>query len=303
MTNRVSTKLYIPHPTDPGIRICGILEQLAPDQQTVGRKIALILHGTMGHKDYLFQKRLALKFPLDSFRFDFRLAYDDTLTPVLFHPSGNHETGGVWKQGDLAGDLVDLQAVVDYLKGHYGYVIELLVGHSRGSVVAFRWLATTVDGRKVPAFVNASGRYRMPKILESPGGTIWKEHFEKYGSYTWKVTVARKPVTVVITPEDVQAFCNWDTSFVWDKFPHGTDVLTLHGLSDHTVPPYDALIYARALSDRNPGTHTLNLMEGADHNFTGRQDEVVEAILQWWTVREKKDIKTGIWIAGVRGKL
>ena len=75
--------------------------------------------------------------------------------------SGNHETGGVWKQGGLDDDLVDLQAVVDYLKQTYGYVMELVVGHSRGSVVAFRWISTTEDGRRVSAFVNASGRYRM----------------------------------------------------------------------------------------------------------------------------------------------
>jgi len=134
----------------------------------------------MGHKDYLFQKRLAVRLPLDSFRFDFR---------------GNHETGGVWKQGALDEDLVDLQAVVDYLKQTYGYVIELVVGHSRGSVVAFRWISTTEDGRKVSAFVNASGRYRMAVRVQvalksqtcnllidhsrkflSPDGTIWKEH-------------------------------------------------------------------------------------------------------------------------------
>ena len=51
--------------------------------------------------------------------------------------------------------------MVDYLKITYGYVIELLVGHSRGSIIAFRWLATSEDGQKVGAFVNASGRYRM----------------------------------------------------------------------------------------------------------------------------------------------
>ncbi|PPQ88392.1 hypothetical protein CVT25_011271 [Psilocybe cyanescens] len=240
------------------------------------------------HKDYLFQRRLAVKLPLDSFRFDFR---------------GNHETGGTWRQGALADDILDLQAVVDYLKITYGYVVELLVGHSRGSIVAFRWLSTTEEGRKVPAFVNASGRYRMGKILESPAGTVWKEHFEKHGSYTWNITVARKPVVAKITPEDVQEFVSWDTSIVWDKFPQSTDVLTLHGLSDKTVPPYDAMIYASALNDRSPGTHTLHLMEDADHNFTGRQDDVVDAILQWWEVRTRNEIKTGIWVGGIKGKL
>jgi len=69
---------------------------------------------------------------------------------------------------------VDVQAVVDYLKATYGYVIGLVVGHSRGSTVAFRWLATTEDGRRVSAFVNASGRYRMavrvhffPHVIEA----------------------------------------------------------------------------------------------------------------------------------------
>ncbi|KIM42967.1 hypothetical protein M413DRAFT_443787 [Hebeloma cylindrosporum] len=288
MTDRVSTKLFIQHPEEADIKLCGVLEQLSPDQPTHGRKIALILHGTMGHKDYLFQKRLAWSLPLDSFRFDFR---------------GNHETGGEWQQGALVNDLVDLQAVVDYLKATYGYVIELLVGHSRGSIVAFRWLATTEDGRKVSAFVNASGRYRMAKILESPSGSLWREAFAKQGFYTWNVTVARKKITAKITPEDLQNFIDWDTSFVWDKFPQTIDVLTLHGLLDGTVPPYDALIYARALSNRSPGTHTLNLMEGADHNFTGRQDDVVDAILQWWEVRRRGEIRTGIWVGGIKGKL
>ncbi|KAF8158490.1 ectomycorrhiza-regulated esterase [Crassisporium funariophilum] len=288
MTDRTSTKLFIQHPAEPECKLVGILEQLAPGEPTQGRKIALILHGTMGHKDYLFQKRLAVRLPLDSFRFDFR---------------GNHETGGVWKQGALHEDIVDLQVVVDYLRSTYGYVIELLVGHSRGSIVAFRWLCTTEDGRKVSAFVNASGRYRMAKILESPAGTIWREHFAKHGFYTWNVTVARKQIVAKITPEDLENFVNWDTSIIWDQFPQTTDVLTVHGLSDKTVPPYDALIYARALSDRTPGTHTLHLMEDADHNFTGRQDDVVEAILQWWDVREREQLKTGIWATAVKGKL
>lgn len=75
--------------------------------------------------------------------------------------SGNHETGGAWKQGALEEDLEDLVAVVDYLKATYGYVVDLVVGHSRGSLVAFRWLCTSEEGKLVSGYVNASGRYRM----------------------------------------------------------------------------------------------------------------------------------------------
>lgn len=66
---------------------------------------------------------------------------------------------------------------------------------------------------------------------------------------------------------------------------------------------YDAMIYARALSDRTPGTHSLNFVEDADHNFTGRQDEVVDAILEWWVTRQRGELKTGVWLEGIRGKL
>lgn len=135
------------------------------------------------HKDYLFQRLLAQHFPIDSFRFDFRSVlftkllfavsylHNHTLFWCLFglpnvrlylyQIRGNHETGGTWKQGALDEDLEDVDAVVAYLKSTYGYEIELIVGHSRGSLVAFRWIASTENGRKVPAFVNVSARYRM----------------------------------------------------------------------------------------------------------------------------------------------
>ncbi|KZP02038.1 hypothetical protein FIBSPDRAFT_1056144, partial [Athelia psychrophila] len=97
MATRTTTKHHIPHPDELGTSIVGVLEQLAPGQSTEGRPIALILHGAMGHKDYLFQKRLALRLPMDSFRFDFR---------------GNHETGGEFKQGSLMDDVDDIAVVV-----------------------------------------------------------------------------------------------------------------------------------------------------------------------------------------------
>lgn len=239
------------------------------------------------HKDYLYQKRLALRLPIDSFRFDFR---------------GNHETPGEWRHGALADDVADLQVVVKYLISNFGYKIKLVVGHSRGSIAAFHWLCTSEEGKTVAGFVNCSGRYRMHKIYESllP---IYKPHFDAQGFYDWKVTVARKEVVGRIFPSDLEEFIKWNTSIVWDRFPLNTHVLSLHGLNDTTVPPYDAIIYARALGSRAPGSHNLHLIEDADHNFTGRQDEIVDTILEWWQLCERGDLKTGVWRTGVRGKL
>ncbi|KAG6816995.1 hypothetical protein H0H87_000890 [Tephrocybe sp. NHM501043] len=204
---------------------------------------------------------------------------------------GNHETPGTWRQGALDEDLVDLKIVVEYLKSTYGYVVDVVVGHSRGSLVGMLIFIK---------FVSQTG-----KQSETQAAAVWKKHFDDRGYYEWTVSVARKSTTVKIFPDDLEAFVKWDTSFVWTKFPPNVDVLTLHGLSDSTVPPYDAIIYTQAFSSRSSGTHMLNLIENADHNFTGRQDEVVSAILDWWTARERGELKTGVWVEreALKGRL
>jgi len=290
MADRSSTKMVIPHPTAPDCPITGILEQLSgAGTSTQGRPITLILHGAMGHKDYLFQRRLALKLPLDSFRFDFR---------------GSHETPGIWGQGALEEDLEDLRVVARHLQEDMGYVVTAVVGHSRGSIVGMRWVCTAPEARGVTTFVNASGRYRMEKILETAGSKAAQEGFAARGYHDWTTTVARKPVTVRLVPSELERFVRFDTSLVWDRFPQGVHVLTVHGLADTTVPPYDAVIYARALGARSPGTHTLHLVDDADHNFTGRQDEIVGYILAWWDLQARGEIKSsGVWDTGVRTRL
>jgi uncharacterized alpha/beta hydrolase family protein len=51
--------------------------------------------------------------------------------------------------------------VVSYLRNTYGYEIDVVVGHSRGSVVGMYWLCTSEEGQHARAMVNVSGRYRM----------------------------------------------------------------------------------------------------------------------------------------------
>lgn len=63
--------------------------------------------------------------------------------------------------GAFEEDIDDIVAAVAFLNSHFGYVVDLVVGHSRGSVAAMRWVCVTKEGQGVRAFVNASGRYRM----------------------------------------------------------------------------------------------------------------------------------------------
>ncbi|EJF63394.1 ectomycorrhiza-regulated esterase [Dichomitus squalens] len=287
-TSKKTTKVTIPHTVEQGTTITGVLEQVAPEEPSQGRRIALVLHGAMGHKDYLFQKRLAQRLPIDSFRFDFR---------------GNHETPGIWKYGHFLDDVADLEIVVAYLQKEYGYVIDMLVGHSRGSVVSLLWICKHRDGdaKTVRRYVNVSGRYRMTKVYDDMNAN--KEQLERQGFIERRATVARKPFVARITKEDYDSFASVDTSIAWTQFPASIDVLTLHGLRDAVVPPYDAFIFGRIYGARSPGTHTLRYVEEADHNFTGMPDEVNDTILEWMAQQERNELTTGLWHTGLRNKL
>ncbi|KAI0035215.1 Alpha/Beta hydrolase protein [Vararia minispora EC-137] len=285
-TSRKTTKLVIPHSSAEGINLVGLLEQLDPEAPTEGQRVALILHGTMGHKDYLFQKRLAQRLPIDSFRFDFRGAF---------------ESGGQWKYAAFWADVEDLRVVVRHLTSTYGYVVDLLVGHSRGSVVAMLWICNSEEGKNIGGFVNVSGRYRMDVTTDHL--PRYMPSFDEKGFYDWHVTVARQPVVGRFTLRDMEEFAALDTSLVWDKFPARTDVLSIHGLADKVVPVYDATIYARAYGTRNPGTHNLHLVENGDHNLSGHFDEVVSIILDWWAKHGNRELKTGVWGTGSRHRL
>lgn len=189
-----------------------------------------------------------------------------------------------------------MNVVVDHLRKEYGYEISLVVGHSRGSIVGMRWMCISEEGQRVKGFVNASGRFRMWKIKEN------KTHqaaFASNGYYQWDVTVARRQVKTKIYPSDIEAFASFDSSLVCRSFPATTDVLTIHGLDDKTVPPYDALIYAKIYAARERGTHDLHFIETADHNFTNHRDEVVTTICDWWNLLQHAQLKNGLWGTGV----
>ena len=63
--------------------------------------------------------------------------------------------------GAFVDDVADLEAVVAYLTNQFGYVVDLIIGHSRGVVTAFRWMCMAKEAATVRGFVNVSGRYRM----------------------------------------------------------------------------------------------------------------------------------------------
>ncbi|KAG8878417.1 hypothetical protein FRC20_008340 [Serendipita sp. 405] len=192
-----STKLFIPQPKDedPSCRIVGILERKRPEENTQGKPIALIIHGSMGHKDYIYQRKLAALLPIDSFRFDFR---------------GNLESGGKWSLAALPNEIDDIQCVAHHLHTVYGYLIRVVIGHSKGSVTSCKWIAGATkplpgeggeeeegggggeggseEARQVRAFVNVAGRHRMYVRRRPP------VVFVSSGSFTDRLFLLEIPV-------------------------------------------------------------------------------------------------------------
>lgn len=103
-------------PLPDGGQLAGTLRQGAALQ--AAKRVVVICHGVLGHKDYLFQPELArhLDFYGSSFRFDFR---------------GNGGSSGEPKYARFHEDVEDLQVVVKHLRDN-GLEVEGIIGHSRG---------------------------------------------------------------------------------------------------------------------------------------------------------------------------
>ena len=85
-----------------------------------------------------------------------------TRAPLKKTYRGNYETPGEFVYADFNSDIVDMDAVIKYLKSEYGYVVTMMICHSKAAVATMRYLCTHEEvAASVTCFVNVSGRYRM----------------------------------------------------------------------------------------------------------------------------------------------
>ncbi|CAO1615422.1 unnamed protein product [Parajaminaea phylloscopi] len=304
-------KVSVPFPSaaNPVIHLAGILAQHEPlDASPTGsqndvsghrqaRPLALIMHGVLCHKNQSYHPLLARSLPIDSFRFDFRGNAESPLLP-------DQE----WDMASFGSDVQDINAVLDYLGAQYGYRCDLLAGHSRGSLVGWKWFAETYDTNgqlkspasnphlpsSPPLWASLGGRWRMERIHDRD--KIYAPSFEEQGFYEWKVDVNRKAVSVRIYPASVQAFSEHPAGDHARGFPASTPCLLIHGTEDETVPCADVGYYlnsltsrpdrvrsAAALVQRSEGPLTqMHLVEGGNHMLRGKYQEVVDSITTWY---------------------
>lgn len=264
--NGIKGTLAIPHSVD-------IEDYLQQNYAPPTTKVALLLHGQGGHRDYCYQKILAHRLAADlgvySLRIDFRgCGYLDD------HPDT--------KEGrTLEKDVEDIQTCAEYLldgnrnAANVNFLLLSIISHSRGAVAMFLWankqeeLLRSADRARaiiVPNLVNCSLRFRGETIRERY--TFLDDDFEfveqtapRYG----KVQPTR------VTKQELVSLANVDLTPIRDLSPFWS-VLSVYGLEDHIIPREDCSYFANTLN-RGPYTHQLELIDGADHNFYGQAVE------------------------------
>ncbi|KAI8060991.1 Alpha/Beta hydrolase protein [Gongronella butleri] len=243
--------------------ICGILEERDDYFSTTRPRLVLILHGNMGHKDYLFHKLLAESLPYASFRFDFR---------------GNGESTGEAGFANMMEDVADIATVSNYFEER-GYDIYALVGHSRGGLAAIKYASITK--KPVPHVALLSVRYDYSGGLKAifPSAV---ESLEKRGFFEFPVRRGDGFIKLKVTQAELDQVVTWDNSKVVAELPSQTSVLTCHALNDTVAPVYNAAMWANGIAN-----NTLRLLPG-DHNFKGHEDELVCTILEYFGEHDTK---------------
>ncbi|OBA23467.1 hypothetical protein METBIDRAFT_85689 [Metschnikowia bicuspidata var. bicuspidata NRRL YB-4993] len=233
-------------------------------------KMAVILHGQGGHRNYCYQKKLAHKLAAElgmySLRIDFRGC--GALADVADLAVGR----------TLQLDVQDIQAaaelVVDARKNPLNICFDLLaiVAHSRGSLAMFLWAVeqenllqdprTAARAIAVPNLINCSLRFRLFTVLDRY--PIHEKGFEWMEQKALRHGEMRH---VRITNDELQSLASADTAQFACLSPQWA-VLSIYGTEDTIISKQDCAYYAN-IFNRGPYTHHLELIDGADHNFYG----------------------------------
>ncbi|KAL1922120.1 uncharacterized protein VTP21DRAFT_10762 [Calcarisporiella thermophila] len=255
-------------------RLVGILEtrpvsELTIDQLSGRKRLAIICHGVYGHKNYCFQRLLAESLPFDNYRFDFR---------------GEGESEGMSPYDDAEGNVADLSTVVNHFENE-GYFIYALIGHSRGAFACLKY--ASLHNRTIPHVVNIAGRFHMRLVLKNFENAEMAPHLleqlERMGYFNATVVCGNYTKSYQISRQQILNTSKLDNSHV-ETFPRSTSVLTCHGTQDRFVSITDATEFANCIP-----THSLRILPGADHNFSGRYgQQVVDIILDYFGKNSQK---------------
>ncbi|KAI8799978.1 Alpha/Beta hydrolase protein [Cladochytrium replicatum] len=228
------------------------------------RPVVLILHGYLGHKDYLHQRLLAKCLPFPSFRFDFRGNGEST------YPQRKNDPFIYFKE-----DVRDLNLVIDTLLS-CRWNVYAIVSHSWAVPVALHVVVTRPN--VIRAIVNIAGRFsNMSGYCKMYPGI--EKAIDEDGKYKTINTLKRGHDEMLqLSRQTLEVWKEWDILMQTKilLLPKSVAVLTIHGNDDELISVNDALQFGRVIQN-----HTLVIINGGNHVFSNKQQELVEIIISW----------------------
>ncbi|KAG0346930.1 hypothetical protein BG004_000514 [Podila humilis] len=258
------TSIRIPIP-NTSIHLAGVLQSTGNEN----RRLGIICHGVLGHKNYLFHPTLANMLApfMDTFRFDFR---------------GNGESEGQMGYSNWDDDFEDIDTVVHHFEKQ-GYQVYALIGHSRGALSILNYAATSNHVPLIPYIVSISSRFDMSDVKRKHGPHILSL-LDNQGYFDWEARAAGKDVTLRVTKQNFEDFIQFNTTG-FANIPAMTNVLLCHGSEDAVVPVKDIGDLQSLLSHAKT---TMRIISYADHNFKSHFNELSQTVAQYFAFEGRK---------------
>ncbi|KAK5814996.1 protein-tyrosine phosphatase-like protein [Linnemannia elongata] len=247
------------------LNLAGVLQST----NHTSRRLAIICHGVLGHKNYLFQPSIAnvLAPHMDTFRFDFR---------------GNGDSEGVMGYSNWDDDKADIDAVIAHFE-RQGYYIYALIGHSRGAISCLNYAATSHHVPMIPYIVSISSRFDMSDVKRKHGPEVL-ELLEKQGHFDWQARTGGKNITLRVTQKHFDDFLDFDTAAV-AHIPSMTNILLIHGSDDDVVPVKDITTLQSHLSHTRTA---MRIITNADHNYRQHYNDLSQIIGDYFSAKGRK---------------
>ncbi|KAK9830936.1 hypothetical protein WJX81_007966 [Elliptochloris bilobata] len=194
---------------------------------------AVLCHGLTDYRDGFVLPQLAAALAaagVSSLRLDMR---------------GNGESEGDFEFANMRDEAEDMRAGVEWLRAQGLRALGLL-GHSKSGSGVVLYAAKYDD---VPRVVNVSGRFVMARGVKERFGSKVLERLEREGSVPmeWRAGRARQPLRWTLTKEDMANRLSLDMDGP-ARAVRRSQVLTVHGSDDETIPVEDARLYAERLA-------------------------------------------------------
>ena len=249
-----------------GTRLVGILG--IPDGKPPFPTI-VICHGYSSSKDsesYTTLEKLLLPTGVLTFRFDYR---------------SHGESQGSWEDLTLGGVKDDMKSAIDYLFTHYQESIDktkfVLYGGSFSGLPAV-WL--TAEDERAKYLICRSGVIDPLKWYKGLYDLRkWKEQGWIETGYNRKYDI-KDPRFSKLSYKLIHEIVDLNIEKVVSRVQVPT--LVMHGTADITVLPDHSHFLYRHLGSKDK---TLTFIEGVDHWYHGKRDEMQQTIVDW--IKEK----------------